>query len=57
VSATSLFGRHDIGQTTVTSVSSGWLGGERTYTDFRLGGFQAGAAFRIGTIVTDQTSE
>jgi hypothetical protein len=48
-----VFARQDIGEATVTSVSAGWGSGS-TYTDFRLGGFQAGVALRFGMSVTQQ---
>jgi len=43
-----LFGRYDLGQKTVTSVTTGIFGGPTVYTDFQLGGFMAGLGFRIG---------
>jgi hypothetical protein len=44
------FARHDIGEITVTSESGG-RGAGSTFTDYKLGGFQAGVALRLGTIV------
>jgi hypothetical protein len=41
-----LFGRHDIGQTTVTNVNN--LVGEGTHTDHRLGGTMTGLALQVG---------
>jgi hypothetical protein len=46
-----LFARHDIGEASARSVSGNWMGGDDTYTDFKLGGFQAGVALRFGMMV------
>ncbi len=46
-----LFARQDVGEATVTSESGGFLGGEVTDTNYRLGGFQAGLALRIGAAI------
>lgn len=46
-----LFARQDIGEATVTNEGFPLLGGDVTYTNYRLGGFQAGLALRIGAAV------
>jgi hypothetical protein len=43
-----LFARYDLGQKTVTNVTTGILGGPDVYTNFKLGGFMAGLGFRVG---------
>jgi hypothetical protein len=43
-----LFARYDLGQKTVTNVTSGILGGPEVFTNFQLGGFLAGLGFRVG---------
>ena len=46
-----ILARRDIGEASATSVSAGWGNGP-TYTDFKLGGLQAGVALRFGMAVT-----
>ena len=41
-----LFGRHDIGEATVTNVGS--VLGEETRTDYRVGGWMCGLALQVG---------
>jgi hypothetical protein len=43
-----LFVRKDLGQATVTNTTPNFLGGESTTTQYNLGGYTAGAAFRLG---------
>lgn len=43
-----LFARYDLGQKTVTNVTTGILGGPEVFTNFQLGGFMAGLGFRVG---------
>jgi hypothetical protein len=43
-----LFVRKDLGEAAVSNTSSGFLGGTTTTTDYVVGGYTAGAAFRVG---------
>ena len=43
-----LFFRKDIGDATVTNTTGNFLGGDDTITQYRLGGYSAGVALRVG---------
>jgi hypothetical protein len=43
-----LFVRKDLGQADVSNVSGGPFGGDQTTTPYRLGGYSAGVALRVG---------
>jgi hypothetical protein len=43
-----LFFRRNIGEATVANTSGDWFGGEDTITEYRVGGYSAGLALRLG---------
>src|SRR5262245_53554197 len=42
------FVRKDVGEAIVSSTSSNFLGGEDTFTQYRLGGYSGGVSLRVG---------